>query len=109
MGRRNGRDAGSWTAQLNRMPFLRRALLLMALAPACVWAADKAPDPGLLEFLGSLDAEGSGWSDYLENTDLGKVAKPARPAKPATPAPAPSPPPERPPAPPPARPPENAK
>jgi len=78
---------------------LRRALLLTALIPGWALAANKTPDADLLEFLGSLDAEGSGWSEYLEGTNLdrsptpGKRGRPGpnppprvvQPAKPATP------------------------
>lgn len=113
MGRGERRNVGQWTGQLNAMRSLRRALLLTALAPALACAADKSPDPDLLEFLGSVDADGGDWSEYLERTDLDKVARPAAPAKPAAP---PSPPPRPPaqeqakPAPPPvARTPEDGK
>lgn len=101
MGRRSGWHAGRWTAQLKRLPQSCRALLLVMLAPAGAWAADKAPDASLLEFLGSLDGEGSGWSEYLESAELGEAAKrrtPPKPAKPPVPAPAPTVPPVLPPA-----------
>jgi len=83
------------------MRSIRRALLLTALAPAWACAADKPPDADLLEFLGSVDTDGGDWSDFLERTDLDKVAKPAQPSKPAAPtAPPPAPPPAKPAAPP---------
>ena len=66
---------------------VRRALLLTALVPALGCAADKLPDADLLEFLGSVDVDGSEWSEYLEGTDLDKAAKPASPAPPSQPAP----------------------
>ncbi len=91
------------------MRSFQRALLLTALAPAWACAADKLPDADLLEFLGSVDADGSDWSEYLERTNLDKVAKPANPAKPAAPpSPAPTTP-ARPAAPPVARQPEGGK
>ena len=71
---------------------LARAVMLAALAP-CASAADKLPDSDLLEFLGSVDAEGAGWSEYLERTNLDRMPKPAVPKKPATttpPAPKPA-------------------
>jgi hypothetical protein len=33
------------------------------------------PDPGLLEFLGSVDSEDKAWHDYLARTDIDQVAK----------------------------------
>lgn len=96
---------------MNRAPARRCALLLVILAPVAAWGADKSLDAGLLEFLGSLDAEGSGWSEYLESADLSeaaKRAKPVKPHKPAVPAPAPAVPPGLAAAPP-ARQPENPK
>lgn len=67
---------------------LTRALMLAALAPAWTAAADKPPDSDLLEFLGSVDAEGNGWSEYLERTNLDKVSKAPVAKKPATAPPA---------------------
>jgi len=67
---------------------LQRALLLTILAPSWASAANKLPDSDLLEFLGSIDADGKEWSDYLEGTDLDKAAKPASPAPPPQQAPA---------------------
>ena len=43
-------------------------------------------DGELLEFLGSVDGEGEGWGEYLEGTDIGRVAPP-----PVPPGPPPSP------------------
>lgn len=43
-------------------------------------SAEPTPDEELLEFLGSLDAEGEGWVEYLTETEVAPpVAKP--PAK----------------------------
>jgi hypothetical protein len=59
-------------------------------------AADKPVDPGLLEFLGSVDTEDKDWHDYLARTDIDQVAKrasnvrgrpPASAAPPVAPAP----------------------
>lgn len=33
-------------------------------------------DGDLLEFLGSVDGEGEGWSEYLEDTDLRRAVPP---------------------------------
>lgn len=54
-----------------------------ATAPAKP-AADEALDEDLLEFLGTIDAEGEDedWIDYLTQTDIEKVAARKRP-KPA--------------------------
>lgn len=42
-----------------------------------------APDTDLLEFLGSLDsAEGGEWHDYLESTDLDRLAERRKAAPP---------------------------
>ncbi|MCC7462725.1 MAG: hypothetical protein IT480_09740 [Gammaproteobacteria bacterium] len=49
---------------------------------------DGAADGELLEFLGSVDSEGEGWSEYLEGTDVGRVAA----SQPVPPPPARSPP-----------------
>ena len=38
-------------------------------------AAGTAPEEELLEFLGSLDAEGEEWTEYLTETDIEKVAE----------------------------------
>lgn len=107
MGCRDGRHTGQWTRQLNPVAWLRAALLLAALAPAGSLAANKLPDSNLLEFLGSLDADGSEWNEYLEGTDLDKVARPTRPAQPEPPPAVPAKP--VPPPPPAARQPERAQ
>jgi hypothetical protein len=60
----------------------------LALAPAA-YAADEPVDPGLLEFLGSVDTEDKNWHEYLAHTDIDRVAKRAGNAR-ANPAPAPS-------------------
>jgi hypothetical protein len=56
----------------------RAGLLVSSLliAPA-TWAAAPAVDAELLEFLGSVDSEEGNWSDFLEHTDLDRIAKPA--------------------------------
>jgi hypothetical protein len=59
---------------------------------------DSAADGELLEFLGSVDGEGEGWGEYLEGTDIGRVAPPPVAAEPPPPPP-PQAPPGRPPAP----------
>lgn len=63
--------------------------LARAAAPAAGAPAKKAPGADLLEFLGSVDSDSEdGWREYLENTDLERVASGAKtrvPAKPATP------------------------
>lgn len=60
----------------------------LALTPAA-YAADERVDPGLLEFLGSVDTEDKNWHEYLAHTDIDQVAK--RPgsarANPVSPAP----------------------
>jgi hypothetical protein len=59
-----------------------------ALALHAVGAAEASPDGELLEFLGSVDSEGDGWNEYLEDTEFKRVATPP----PAPPAPSPPPP-----------------
>jgi hypothetical protein len=54
-----------------------------ATPPAAKSPPRGAPDADLLEFLGSLDsAEGGAWHDYLENTDLDRLAERRKPAPP---------------------------
>jgi len=74
----------------------RRSLLglmvagIWSLMPVPGWATPPAkapprgaPDADLLEFLGSLDsAEGGAWHDYLENTDLDRLAERRKTAPP---------------------------
>ena len=70
-------------------------------------AADHAVDPGLLEYLGSVDSEDRDWHDYLAHTDIDQVARraeqsrrappqslsaPVQPTEPATPPSPPKPP-----------------
>jgi hypothetical protein len=50
-------------------------------------AADKPVDPGLLEFLGSVDTEDKDWHDYLARTDIEQVAKRAGHVRGSPPAP----------------------
>lgn len=52
------------------------SLLGGALALASALAAEAALDGELLEFLGSVDAEGDGWGEFLERTDVSRVAQP---------------------------------
>lgn len=55
------------------VPYL---LLVSFTAMSAVRAAEhSAVDADFLEFLGSVDSGGEGWHEYLENTDLEKVAK----------------------------------
>jgi hypothetical protein len=67
------------------------ALLAGALLlPVAAWAAEKIPvDTDLLEFLGSIDSEGEGWSEFLGHADLDKPKAPTKPpaAKPEPPKP----------------------
>jgi hypothetical protein len=72
----------------------RRLFVAALLLGAAHAQAEDQPAPNgtqeedLLEFLGSVDDGDSGWSNYLANTDIAKVAKPAPPkAKPAPPPP----------------------
>jgi hypothetical protein len=48
--------------------------------------ANRAPeppaDPELLEYLGSVDAEGQEWMDYLARTDIAQVVKAKKPSDP---------------------------
>lgn len=46
-----------------------------AKAPAKESPASPVPEEELLEFLGSLDAEGEEWAEYLTETDIEKVAE----------------------------------
>jgi hypothetical protein len=46
----------------------------LAFLPAAR-AADEPVDPGLLEFLGSVDTEDKNWHRYLAHTDIERVAK----------------------------------
>ena len=89
MGRRAG---GRWTGS-DELMFDRRAtciawvLGVLALMPARASADDadtskvakRAPEPPadaeLLEYLGSVDAEGQEWMDYLARTDIAQVVK----------------------------------
>src|SRR5580693_5154047 len=72
-----------------------RAYVLAALLSGCrivsVLHAADMPDPGLLEFLGSVDSEDKAWHDYLARTDIDQVAK--RATNPARTPPASDPPP----------------
>jgi hypothetical protein len=62
--------------------FLRRSTCLLTLLASLALAADKSPDLDFLEFLGSLDAAGEDFGEYLEQYDPGKVA-PSNLTKPA--------------------------
>ncbi len=60
------------------------ALTAAAVAAPVARAADSHDvDADFLEFLGSVDAEDAGLNEYLEHTDLNKLAPPAAPAPPA--------------------------
>jgi hypothetical protein len=93
---RLGREI-SWAVR-----FRGRALVLgmscLALLPS-LHASDKPVDPGLLEFLGSVDTDDKDWHDYLARTDIDQVAKRAGNARGSPPV---SSPPKSPPANPPA-------
>lgn len=75
MGRGRSAGRGSTVARYVR----GRAYLLAALLSGCrivsVLHAADMPDPGLLEFLGSVDSEDKAWHDYLARTDIDQVAK----------------------------------
>lgn len=78
----------------------RRAGVVVAMAaalvlPPVVSAADKgkpAIDTDFLEFLGSIDDEGDGWSEFLESKDPSQTAPPPAPPVAAKPPVAASPP-----------------
>ena len=59
---------------------MRPALCAALLAVAPLALAGDRVDPGLLEFLGSVDSGGADWNDYLAGNDVDKVAKRARKA-----------------------------
>jgi hypothetical protein len=75
MGRGRSAGRGSTVARYVR----GRAYVLAALLSGCrivsVLHAADMPDPGLLEFLGSVDSEDKAWNDYLARTDIDQVAK----------------------------------
>jgi hypothetical protein len=75
MGRGRSAGRGSTVARYVR----GRAYVLAALLSGCrivsVLHAADMPDPGLLEFLGSVDSEDKAWHDYLARTDIDQVAK----------------------------------
>jgi hypothetical protein len=62
------------------------------VAPLAVPAAEHAVDPGLLEYLGSVDSEDKDWHDYLAHTDIDQVARRAGQPRRAPPPPAAQPP-----------------
>ena len=51
------------------------AVLGGALAFAGALAGEAALDADLLEFLGTLDTEGQGWSEYLAHTDVNRAVR----------------------------------
>ena len=61
------------------------ALWLMVLAPACASALAKEPEPGLLEFLGTVDSESREWNRYLIATSPSKAVVPPVQSVPVTP------------------------
>ena len=75
MGRGRSAGRGGTVARYVR----GRAYVLAALLSGCrivsVLHAADMPDPGLLEFLGSVDSEDKAWNDYLARTDIDQVAK----------------------------------
>jgi hypothetical protein len=81
-----------WDGWYLKLRIWQVAILLSGVAVA---QNSKSPDGDLLEFLGSVDSEGPGWSEYLERTDVSKVAKqspgttPTDPVSSPTPKPAP--------------------
>jgi hypothetical protein len=84
------------------------ALLVLALGCAAAWGDDGRkpasddPDPGFLEFLGSVDRLAEVNPDYLTQADPVRPETPnAKPAVTPPPAPPPPPPPPRSPPPPP--------
>jgi hypothetical protein len=73
---------------------VRKSLLICALAglaassaQSAEKAAEKAIDADLLEFLGSLDSEESGWHDYLEQGAVKAAGKAPSKAPAKSPAP----------------------
>jgi hypothetical protein len=48
--------------------------------PAAQRALEPQADAELLEYLGSVDAEGEEWMDYLSQTDITQVVKPKKTA-----------------------------
>jgi hypothetical protein len=75
MGRGRSAGRGGTVARYVR----GRAYVLAALLSGCrivsVLHAADMPDPGLLEFLGSVDSEDKAWHEYLARTDIDQVAK----------------------------------
>lgn len=68
---------------------LRPALCAALLAACAAARAGEQVDAGLLEFLGTVDAGGADWNEYLAAHDVEKVAKRARKAAEAAQAPPP--------------------
>ena len=66
-GPRSGREISCRALVFDRLPG--------ALHAGCSHAADEPVDPGLLEFLGSVDTEDKDWHEYLARTDIDQVAK----------------------------------
>ena len=62
-----GDGAGAGAANRQRRPLQRRQPQESPASPV--------PEEELLEFLGSLDAEGEEWAEYLTETDIEKVAE----------------------------------
>ena len=62
------------------------ALWLMVLASACASALAKEPEPGLLEFLGTVDSESREWNRYLIATSPSKAVVPPVQSVPVAPA-----------------------
>ena len=89
MGRRaGGRRTGSDELMFGRRAtYIAWVLGVLVLTPAAASADDadstkvakSAPEPPadaeLLEYLGTVDAEGQEWMDYLARTDIAQVVK----------------------------------
>lgn len=62
---------------------MRGQLIALAMVAALpVWASEP-PGGDLLEFLGSVDMAEEGWTDYLEQVDLDRIARNSRKPAPA--------------------------
>lgn len=89
---------GGWRSRqrivgrLGRDVIVRAGALVVCMS-CLAWAhgagcAEPPVDPGLLEFLGSVDSEDGKWHEYLASTDVDQVAKRAARPPAAVPAPA---------------------
>jgi hypothetical protein len=64
---------------LGALPFMSAASADDANTNAAKRAPEATADAELLEYLGSVDAEGQEWMDYLARTDISQVAKAKKP------------------------------